>query len=133
MPACMKLPTGHFRHMSMNAVALRVEVIEHAMRLGAPEATLLALATSEPHSAHAFATLGRLMDQPGIELASSSPLVVWCAGGTLDPAWRTQCSQQTGLWRELCDLRLMFGELEALDPYAELQALRDHADISITE
>jgi hypothetical protein len=119
--------------MSNNTTSLREEVIEHAMRLGASEAAVLSLLMSSPNSTQAYATLGRLMDRPGTELTASSPLVVWCAGGQLDPHWRNHCTSAAGLWVELGDLRTMFGECPAADRYAELQLLRDRADAAITE
>jgi hypothetical protein len=117
--------------MSNNTTTLRADVIEHAMRLGAGEAMVLSLVASVPQSAQAFATIGRLMELPGVELATRSPLVVWCTGDTLDPAWRERCHATAGLWTELGDLRTMFGEASATDTYAELQVLRERADASL--
>jgi hypothetical protein len=112
----------------------RGAAIEHAMRLGAGEAAVLALAQSEPASPRALATLGRVMDTPGALITSGSPLYAWCAGGEISDDWRERCPADRGLWAELTDLRSMFGDTAAViagDVYEELQALRERADLSI--
>jgi hypothetical protein len=110
---------------------LKETVIEHAMRLGANEAAVLSLLQSDPGTPKALATLGRVMDAPGVAITSGSPLYVWCAGGETREDWRDDCPSGRGLWAELCDLRAMFGTAEGLGPYEELQALRDRADASL--
>lgn len=105
---------------------LRRAAVEHAMRLTDDDALVLPLRRCPPHSRTARVALARLAADAGTTPTSSSPLLVFCYGGELDPDWRDACPAVTSsLWSEL-ELRAgLAGTPVGGDPYRLLQELRD--------
>jgi hypothetical protein len=112
--------------MSSTEVATK-DLIEHAMRLGADETQLTALARTAPASHPAYALLGRIVAHTGADVLPNTPLAVWCEGGVVSEDWRITAPDTGSVWRELNDLRSFVG-VDALgdeqDPLAELALLR---------
>lgn len=112
--------------MSSTEVATR-DLIEHAMRLGADEAQLIALAHTPAGSHSAYALLGRIVAHTGADVPPNTPLAAWCEGGPVSAEWRADAPEVGPVWRELRDLRSFVGVTELgdeQDPLAELALLR---------
>jgi len=71
-----------------NPDSLLADAVEQAMRISSDESAVMRIAFNPIGTAARLAALGSLLGDDTFPLMSSTPLVVWCNGGSVDPAWR---------------------------------------------